>query len=196
MKTVYSYNPNTFEFNGETIAQKDPMEKEERFLIPTNATEKQPSFEEGKITKFVDGVWVLESIPEPKPEPEPTLEEAKDKKKAEIKALRDKNLLLPTPLTIELGGLNKQFNVKSVDLLMFGTIITVLSQSEGSTRSWQAGDGVRYELTVNDYRSLVNHLISRDELEFFQAKLKIAALSLLNTAEEIEAFDINEIIIS
>lgn len=121
---------------------------------------------------------------------------AKDKKKAEIKALRDKNLLLPTPLTIELGGLNKQFNVKSVDLLMFGTIITVLSQSEGSTRSWQAGDGVRYELTVNDYRSLVNHLISRDELEFFQAKLKIAALSLLNTAEEIEAFDINEIIIS
>ena len=121
---------------------------------------------------------------------------AKDKKKAEIKALRDNNLLLPTPLTIELGGLNKQFNVKSVDLLMFGTIITVLSQSEGSTRSWQAGDGVRYELTVNDYRSLVNHLISRDELEFFQAKLKIAALSLLNTVEEIEAFDINEIIIS
>jgi hypothetical protein len=122
--------------------------------------------------------------------------QAKDKKKAEIKALRDNNLLLPTPLTIELSGLNKQFNIKSVDLLMFGTIIAVLSQSEGSTRSWQAGDGVRYELTVNDYRSLVNHLISRDELEFFQAKLKIAALSLLNTVEEIEAFDINEIIIS
>jgi hypothetical protein len=124
------------------------------------------------------------------------LPKAKDKKKAEIKALRDNNLLLPTPLTIELSGLNKQFNIKSVDLLMFGTIIAVLSQSEGSTRSWQAGDGVRYELTVNDYRSLVNHLISRDELEFFQAKLKIAALSLLNTVEEIEAFDINEIIIS
>jgi len=121
---------------------------------------------------------------------------AKEKKRKEIKALRDKRLLDPTPRTLSNGGLNRQFNLKSGDLLMFNTIITVLSQAQGSTRSWEAADGIRYELDINDYKSLVNHLILRDEQEYSQARLKIDVLNSLNTLQEVEAFDINQIIVS
>jgi hypothetical protein len=78
MKKIYNYNPDSFEYLGESIARKDPLEKEERFLIPANATDKEPVFQEGKITKFINNNWILEDIPEPEPEPELTLQQKKD----------------------------------------------------------------------------------------------------------------------
>jgi len=87
--TVYSYNPITFQYAGETIARRDPLEKEETFLIPANATDKLPIFEEGKITKFINNEWILEEIPLP-PEPIlPTLQEAKTAKITQLKANRN-----------------------------------------------------------------------------------------------------------
>tara|TARA_R110000868_G_C10826001_1_gene758971 strand:+ start:597 stop:1040 length:444 start_codon:yes stop_codon:yes gene_type:complete len=86
--TVYCCNPNTSEYVGETIARQSPLDKEGVYLIPADATEKKPSFEEGKITKFINGVWVLENIPEPEPKPIPTTEEKKAAKKIELKAPR------------------------------------------------------------------------------------------------------------
>lgn len=88
MKTVYSYNPITREFNGEIIARKDPLEKEEKFLIPANAAEEKPIFQEGKATKFVDGQWVLEDIQTPPAPPVLTTEQKKIIKKTELKAPR------------------------------------------------------------------------------------------------------------
>ena len=85
--TVYSYNPTTREFNGEIIARKDPLE-EDSFLIPANAVEQEPIFEEGKITKFVDGRWVLEDAPLPPTAPVLTTEEKKSIKRDELKAPR------------------------------------------------------------------------------------------------------------
>jgi hypothetical protein len=83
---IYSYNPLTFQYIGEAIARRDPLEIEERFLIPAYATKKTPIFEDDKITKFVNGEWILENKPEPEPEPTPEvqLQEAKDSKKAQL----------------------------------------------------------------------------------------------------------------
>lgn len=85
---VYSYDRNTLEFNGEIIARRDPLEKEEKFLIPAQSTKKKPVFEDGKITKFVNNKWILEKIPAPI-EPTPlTLEEQLQLKKVELISLR------------------------------------------------------------------------------------------------------------
>ena len=76
-KTVYSFKPENGEYIGELIARQSPLDEEEVYLIPAYATEIEPIFEEGKITKFVNNEWVLENIPTP-PEPTPpTLEERK-----------------------------------------------------------------------------------------------------------------------
>jgi hypothetical protein len=57
-KIVYSYHPETGKYLGETIARRDPLEIEERYLIPSCATEIMPDLQEGKISKW-DGVnWV------------------------------------------------------------------------------------------------------------------------------------------
>ncbi len=93
-KTVYSYNLSG-EYVGEIIARRDPVEKKERYLIPANATDKVPTFEEGKLTKFVNGDWVLENPPPP-PEPKLlTLEEAKTLKINQLNNNRRNYCLIP-----------------------------------------------------------------------------------------------------
>ena len=87
--TVYSYNPTTCEFSGETIARRDPLEIKETFLIPAFATEIKPTFIDGKITKWSGSNWILEDLPLP-PEPiPPTLQEAKAAKMIQLKKDKD-----------------------------------------------------------------------------------------------------------
>jgi hypothetical protein len=83
-KIVYSYNPITFEYIGETIARRSPLDKEEVYLIPAHATEKKPIFVENKITKWNGEDWILEDIPLPPPPPVPTFDEIKRQKLSEI----------------------------------------------------------------------------------------------------------------
>ena len=87
-KTVYSFKPENGEYIGELIARQSPLDEEEVYLIPAYATEIEPIFEEGKITKFVNNEWVLENIPTP-PEPTPpTLEERKQSLKNQLIGVR------------------------------------------------------------------------------------------------------------
>lgn len=126
------------------------------------------------------------------------LQKTKTKKISQVKALRNSNLLRPTPHTVTYGGniANKTFNVGANDLAMFNIIIDDLrDKSEGSTRGWTDANGDRLELTINDFKSLRSHLVLRDNLEYNQAQLKITAINNLSTIEEVEAFDINEVIV-
>jgi hypothetical protein len=63
---IYNYNRETGEYLSESLAHKNPLEKD-KFLIPAYATDITPTFQEGKLTKFKEGSWVIEDIPdEPK----------------------------------------------------------------------------------------------------------------------------------
>ena len=130
------------------------------------------------------------------------LQEAKDKKELEIKALRKANLLKSTPQTITYSGNleNKTFNINENDIDKFTTIIASLQDdidngAVNPTRNWSDETGERLSLDINDFKSLRKHLNLRDEQEFDQARLKIEALELLETIEEIEAFDITQVIV-
>ena len=131
-----------------------------------------------------------------------SLQDAKDKKITEIKALRKSNLLKSTPQTITYSGNleNKTFNINENDIDKFTTIIASLQDdidngAVNPTRNWSDETGERLSLDINDFKSLRKHLNIRDEQEFDQARLKIEALELLETIEEIEAFDITQIIV-
>lgn len=126
------------------------------------------------------------------------LESCKKEKCNQVKILRESNLLRPTPHTITYGGnlINKTFNISSGDLAMFGTIIDGLKDLlEGATRGWTDATGERLELDIDDFKSLRNHLLFRDDQEHTQARRKIDAINALTTIEEVEAFDINEVIV-
>jgi hypothetical protein len=173
------------------------------------------------------------------------LQKAKDKKKLEIKTLRDSNLLKSTPQTIVYSGNleNRTFNIGKNDINTFSVIISSLqkkinnllphndltaydggaividSNSYGVyqslvdyntfplndattwtylysiTRSWSDSTGERIQLTIDDFESLLTHIERRDEQEYDQARLKIQLLNSLETLEEVEDFDITQIII-
>jgi hypothetical protein len=128
------------------------------------------------------------------------LEEAKNKKISQIKALRDSNLAKPTPQTISYEGnlANKSFALTRDDLTLINVIIGDLEEKianglENPTRDWTAIEG-RFALNVGDFKSLRTHMVWRDELEYTQARLKIEEIKALTTLEEVENYDINKIV--
>jgi len=160
------------------------------------------------MNKIVNGK-LIELTPEEiaeyearQPTAEDLLQNAKDSKIAEIKALRNSSILEPTPKTVSFQDNleNKTFNVQSNDVNVFSNIIAYLQDLIDSgmlspTRKWTDAEGERIDLSVNDFRSLRNHLIYRDELQYDQAKLRVAAVKALTVIEDVEAYDINQVII-
>ena len=56
---VYSYNKGTGEYIGEEEAPRDPLEKEERYLIPASATTIKPSEAgENEVFTFDGEKWI------------------------------------------------------------------------------------------------------------------------------------------
>jgi hypothetical protein len=129
---------------------------------------------------------------------------AKTSKINQAKKLRDSNLNKPTPQTVgsydKMDNLiNRTFNISEKDVEKFNTIISRLQDRIDAgeinpTRRWKTST-VRIALTIDDYKSLRNHLEDRDEQEYDQYNLKVELLNNLTTVEEVEAFDINEIIV-
>ncbi len=58
MKIVYSYDPETFEYQGETTAQINPMDTEE-FLMPAHTVEDQPPAAEENQIAIYEGQWKI-----------------------------------------------------------------------------------------------------------------------------------------
>jgi hypothetical protein len=134
------------------------------------------------------------------------LELAKNRKKIEIKALRDNQLELPTPqhqdLNLYTGNLaNRSFNVSCKEHIpRFSAIINMLERqiselNPNPTREWTDASGTILNLTISDFQSLLDHLEARDKTEFRLCNLRKAAVDALTTIEEVEAFDITQIIV-
>lgn len=129
---------------------------------------------------------------------------ARSAKISEIKNLRNSNLKKATPQTVgaydDMDSLiNKTFNISQNDVEKFNTIISRLQEkidngAVNPTRSWKTITG-RVRLNIDEFRSLRNHLEDRDEQEYDQADLKITAINSFTTIEEVEAFDINEVMV-
>ncbi|PTU67311.1 hypothetical protein DB032_21470 [Chromobacterium sp. Panama] len=59
-KTVYAYHPKTGEYLGTTMADLSPLDVEETWLIPANATEQQPpQAGDRQAAVYRDGGWLL-----------------------------------------------------------------------------------------------------------------------------------------
>ncbi|BBH15320.1 tail fiber assembly protein [Chromobacterium haemolyticum] len=59
-KTVYAYHPETGEYLGTTTADLSPLDVEETWLIPANATEQEPpQAGERQVAVYRDGGWQL-----------------------------------------------------------------------------------------------------------------------------------------
>lgn len=71
---IYNYAPETGIFHAEGLADESPLEPGV-FLIPAYATTlKPPKATLPKVAVFMDGKWIVETLPpppEPEPEPEP-----------------------------------------------------------------------------------------------------------------------------
>ena len=132
------------------------------------------------------------------------LEEAKSQKLLELKNLRNEELLRPieilnsTTQTIVGEGKrkkkntinNKRFNINTDDIVLFGSIISILETS-GGTRNWTNISKERVTLDINDYRSLRNHLLIRDETIYNIYTEKQADIEACQTLEELERVTIN-----
>lgn len=132
-------------------------------------------------------------------EPEITLEEAKIAKKNEAKLFREANIALPTPknggaIAYNIGGEEVTFHLKISDIPLIAAICDKLSRSaNGTTRSWTDIDGVRRELNLTLFRSLLDHMLARDEQEFDIYHQRVLAIDSLETIEEVNDFDLNTI---
>lgn len=147
------------------------------------------------------------------------LNETKDTKIQSLKELRDVNLIKETPQTINYSGnlLNKQFKLGKEDLSTFNVIIDMLKEQiiEGNltpTRKWTDATGDRLDLDIEDFKSLRNHLLNRDEQEYDQYKLKKDEINSIRfydaeidpieneetttqTIQRVKDYDINQVII-
>jgi hypothetical protein len=125
------------------------------------------------------------------------LPEEKEHKIKQVKKLRDKNLLQPTPQTVGsytgTGVENKTLNVSMSDYAMLSSIVNTMS--EGSKRGWTDSNKDRLHLTLDDFKSLLGHLTNRDDKEYEQYELKKLVINSLETPEEVRNFDINEVMI-
>lgn len=135
------------------------------------------------------------------PKPQDILNQTKQRKINQIKALRDNNLKKPTPQTISYEGnlANKSFAITKDDLTLINVIICDLDDKiaaglENPTREWTAIEG-RFALNISDFKSLRSHVLLRDEQEYSQARLKVSEIAALETLEEVENYDINKIIL-
>jgi hypothetical protein len=105
---IYSYKE-TGEYVGESLAKKDPLEKEERYLIPRNSTTTKPDsslFGNGKLVKFINGAWIQESISEEiAPTAAELFQEAKEDKLAAIANKASSLITTPYPIHTQLNYL-------------------------------------------------------------------------------------------
>lgn len=64
-QTIYNYNPITGDFISMSEADDSPLEPG-IFLMPANATTLSPPIiEAGQVTRYIDGSWVIDTLPDP-----------------------------------------------------------------------------------------------------------------------------------
>ena len=151
---AYKYDSD-FYYAGQQDCQLDPIATEreghEVWLLPANCTWAEPLTEkEGYKIKWNGEAWEYEEIPVP-PEPEPpTLEEVKEQKINELKAVRDAKEMEPV-----LYAEHKfDFDSKSYERIT-AAIYALDMQGDTSTISWTLADNSSTPVTANDLRGVI-----------------------------------------
>ena len=90
-KNIYNFDQSGI-FIGASSADPSPLE-DGVFLIPSNATDVEPPIvAEDQLARFIDGVWIIETIPQPTFQSPPTPEEVKARIWGLIRSERDRRL--------------------------------------------------------------------------------------------------------
>ena len=151
---AYKYDSD-FYYAGQQDCQLDPIATEreghEVWLLPANCTWEEPlTDKEGYKVKWNGNEWKYEEIPVP-PEPEPpTLEEVKEQKINELKAVRDAKEMEP----VLYAARKFDFDSKSYERIT-AAIYALDMQGATSTISWTLADNSSTPVTANDLRGVI-----------------------------------------
>lgn len=122
------------------------------------------------------------------------LEEAQEAKKTEIKTQRDNNFTKPL-----LVRSNPDIYLKPQPQV--NIFLAAYSMADGSTKEWFPCDinGVKLtesiDITKDELIIVANHYEERKTLEYNQCNKRCFAVDALTTIEEVENFDINQVIV-
>lgn len=151
---AYKYNEDKY-YAGQQECQIDPLESEKQghpvYLLPANCTWEEPLNEkEGYKIKWNGEAWEYEEIPvPPAPEP-PTLEEVKEQKINELKAVRDAKEMEP----VLYAARKFDFDSKSYERIT-AAIYALDMQGATSTINWTLADNSSTPVTANDLRGVI-----------------------------------------
>ena len=159
---AYKYDSD-FYCAGQQDCQIDPLESKKQghpvYLLPANCTWAEPlTDKEGYKVKWNGEAWEYEEIPVP-PEPEPpTLEEVKEQKISELKAVRDAKEMEPVLYAEHKFG----FDSKSYERIT-AAIYALDIQGATSTINWTLADNGSAPVTANDLRGVIAAAAARSD---------------------------------
>ena len=190
------------------------LQQKEIYLLPAAATFIAPALQEGYVSVFQDGAWEnLEDnrgkeywlqddaygTPARKMEtlgalpanavftpPQKTLEQVKQEKIIELKAMRDSKEVQ----SIEYNGNLYDYDEKARDRIN-AAIVALSVQGTGADLIWTTADNKEVPVTADDLRMVIAAVAVRSNalhLAYRKAKARVEAAS---TAEEVEAIILN-----
>jgi len=118
------------------------------------------------------------------------LEEAKEKKKTAINNQRDLEIKKDILHSID----NKDYYFQRDIVSQLAFINAIQSLSDVAIEDWITSDNTIVDINKADLISICNHIRLRDSQEIVQARKRKDAVELLETIEEVEAYDIIQII--
>jgi hypothetical protein len=125
------------------------------------------------------------------------LPNAKKDKITQLKANRISEMEIETPKpsslqTYEIDGIARTFKIKISDIATLNSrIIRLQNAVAGTTAQWTDVENNRLDLTLDQFKTLANHLDVRDQNLFSIYTDKLAEINACTTLEELNAININ-----
>ena len=125
------------------------------------------------------------------------LEQGKQTKINQLKANRVAEMEVETPKpsslqTYEIDGVFRTFKIKISDIAILNSrIIRLQNAVAGTTARWTDIDNNRLDLTLDQFKTLANHLDVRDQDLFSIYTDKLAEINACTTLEELDNININ-----
>lgn len=186
------------------------LQQKEIYLLPAAATFIAPALQEGYVSVFQDGVWenlednrgkeywlqddaygtparkmeILGALPANAvfTPPQKTLEQVKQEKIIELKAMRDMREVEP----IAYNGHSFDYDDKARDRIN-AAIIALEPQGEGASIDWTTADNQDVKVTVYDLRAIVAAVAVRSNKLHTAYRIAKEKVEAATTAADVEA---------
>lgn len=177
-KIAYSFD-SAGNYIGEAIAHRSPLDTEELYLLPAQATFSIPVFEAGKNTIWNGNEWILEDIILP---PEPTEEELREIEKQnkimEYKAIRAAKLA--EDFLVNISGTD--FVVNHYDLALITSITEHLQEQTGTvSHKWTNANGDSVDLPPIAFSIIREAILEKAQEARHTYNLQVKALNNTTT---------------